>query len=193
MPLPSLATFFFPPCSLHAPWRPRVSSPLAVAEVPLPPLLYQALTSPCRPPSQICCVPHGDAVSGAWFPSSSSVFASDVLSLPPLSPLHPSLLASPSPPLPISLGSRRPLAPPTRSCPRPRPPISTVGTKLSAIRRAWLSCVSRWRAGPRPVVNVPGVLAPLSERHNPSLIPELTPAVAPSALPPSITTFTRLH
>ena len=57
-------------------------------------------------------MPHGDAVSRAWPPSSSSVSASDVTSLSPLSPLHLSLPAYPSPPLPTSLGFLRPLAHP---------------------------------------------------------------------------------
>ena len=74
-------------------------------------------------------------------------------------------LTCPPPPLRLS---PPPLGPcgrsilPTRSFPQPRLPISPVGTKMLAIERTGLSRVVRWRAGPCPVGNVPGVLAPES-------------------------------
>ena len=107
--LPSLPASFFLPCSRLAPWRPRISPLSTVTEVTFLPLLPPALASPPSPLASISCVPHGNAVSGAWPHSSSSVSASDVASLPPL---YPSLSASPpSPPLPTSPGPLRPLAP----------------------------------------------------------------------------------
>ena len=68
--------------------------------------------------------------------------------LPQLSPFCPSSLFCPSPPT-AGHCDRSPR--PSCSCPRPRPPISPVRTKMLEIRQAGLLCVGRWRAGPRPV------------------------------------------
>ena len=81
-----------------------------VAEETFPPSLLPALTSTCSPLAPLSCVPHGDALSVSYPQPSSSVYASDVASLPPL---HPSLLASPpSLLLPTFLGPLQLLAPP---------------------------------------------------------------------------------
>ena len=117
-PLPR-ACHFPNPCGLpfschvffRAPRQLRVSPPSAIPEVTFPPPLPPALAptrSPCAPLSY---VPHGDAVSGAGSSLPSSDSASDVLSLLLLSPLHPSLLSPPAPPLPTSLVALQPLAP----------------------------------------------------------------------------------
>ena len=88
---------------------------------------------------------------------SSSVSASDVSLIPPL---HPSFsFTSPVPSLPSSRDpyGRSPL--PSRSCPRPPPPIFPVRTKILAIGPVGLSRAGRWRAGPRPVGKSPVGLA----------------------------------
>ena len=70
----------------------------------------------------------------------------------------------PRPPPPLRLSPHPPgscgCSPlPLRSCPWPRPQISPVRTKMSAIGQAGLSRVCRWLAGPCPMGNAPKGLA----------------------------------
>ena len=166
--------------------------PLAVAEPTFLPSLPPALASPRSPLVPLSCVPHGEAVSRACSSSSSSVPASDVASLPPLSLLHPSFLASPAPHPPTSLVALWPLAP-THALlpPTPATNITCMGEDIGdqtgrvvtrrslagGVRAAWEMSqeVSHSRRG----------------RHKPHLILTLTPAVAPRALPPCVSSFTR--
>ena len=99
-----------PPCACHAPWRPPGPALSAVAEGTFQPSLPPDRASACSPLSPLSCMFHGDTVSVACTHPPSSDSASEAS---PLSPLHPSLLASPSSPLfPTSPGALRPLAPP---------------------------------------------------------------------------------
>ena len=95
-------------------------------------------------------------------PSSSPSRLFSALSMPCRSafPMHlrsvlPTLFLPPPPPAGLCDHSPRPL----RSFPRPRPPISPVRTKMSAIGRAGLLRVGWWRADPRPVGKSPVGLA----------------------------------
>ena len=140
----------FPHRVVFAPHGGSVSPPpSAVPEVDFPPSLPPALAPIRSLLALLSCVPHGDAVSGAGSSSTSSDSASDFESLLPLSPLHLSLLSPPAPPLPTSLVALRPLA----LAHAPRPPILPIGTKMSAIGRAGLLRVGRWRADLRPLLN----------------------------------------
>ena len=101
---------FSPPCCFCMPWNLSVSPLSAVPEVPFPPPLLPSLPPTRIPPAPLSCVPPGDAVSRAGYSSTSPDSTSDVASLLPLSPLHPSLSSPLTPPLPTSLVSLRPLA-----------------------------------------------------------------------------------
>ena len=111
---------FTPLCFFCAQWRLCVTPPLAVPEVTVPPPLPPALAPTRSPLAPLSCVPHGNTVSGAGSRS------------PRYIPLCPLPLRLPSPP-PLWPCGRSP--PPTLPCPCPRPLISPVGTKMSAIRR----------------------------------------------------------
>ena len=135
----------------------------AAAEVDFPQSLLPALASACSPLAPISCVPHCNAVSGVCSPSSFFVPASDVASLPTLYPLHPSLLASPAPPPPTSQ-------------------LDGQGCRVLVVG-GWVR--APWKISQESLRSFWG-------RHKPPLVLTLTPAVAPSALLPSVTKFARL-
>ena len=108
---PNLGGLPFSQRFLFAPHGGSASPPSAVPEVTFPPPLPLALAPTLSPRAPLSCVPHGDTVSRACSSSPSSVSASDVASLPPLYPLHPSLSSPPALPPPTSLVALQPLAP----------------------------------------------------------------------------------
>ena len=123
--------------------RSRLRSP------PGRPLLRGALSC-CRRCSPVCGrVPIFHVTSP---PLSSSSRQSSSTPFPPLhgaTPFRPcsSLLLQRFSPL-TPLGSCGRSSCPTLPFPRPRPPISPIGTKMLAIRRAGLWHAGRWQAGP---------------------------------------------